>query len=589
MRMRSVPKAFFFVCVFANSILAQNTHFDIRIARDNFATILNSRHPGNRIGYRFFEHTPMPYGEVPLSPQQAGFDPQMVSQLEERYKSSPSVLVFTQVIPKDEHWAKQNWTFYMNPVDDGIEILLVVTTFGEGLPEYYGVQQCFRMTGKTNGSQWRKTIALTPAFSEYDLWAQEGAPKTSLTYVVREGKWECLPAGKEAVGARTPAGMAIDFLRTSGRPEKHVGPYEAEMQAPIDIPVITRMDKSSQWVCGIHWENTSHVTNHHPADCLHSIINIGGIPPFSTRAFKGKIYWFEGNTKDLMLHCESDFKQPQGELRIAACQFPVSERISDNANWIRKQMRTTRVNGAELVHFPECALSGYGGADWKDIDQMDWAELRKETQSILDLAKELKLWVLLGSSHRLRGENKPHNSLYVINPQGKVVDRYDKRLCTSGDLKYYSPGDHFVDFEINGIKCGLLICYDVRFPELYREYRKLGVDVIFQSFYNARHRENCIHPKIMPVSAQVRAATNAFFMSLTNSSAPYSWPCHLITPDGLIEQKLPSNQPGILYADIGINKKYYDASKPYRMDAINGRLNSGDNVMDERSKDRRSY
>jgi hypothetical protein len=115
------------------------------------------------------------------------------------------------------------------------------------------------------------------------------------------------------------------------------------------------------------------------------------------------------------------------------------------------------------------------------------------------------------------------------------------------------------------------------------------VDVIFQSFYNARHVEDCIHPKIMPVSAQVRAATNAFFISLTNSSAPYSWPCHFIQPDGLIEQKLPRNKPAILYADIDINKKYYDASKPYRMDAINGKLNSGKNVIDERSRNRTSF
>jgi len=587
--MKIVSRTSIFLLFFFSSTFAQNIHFDIKTVQDNFATILNSQHLGNRIGYRFFEHSPIQCGEVPISPQQGGFNPKIVFQLEDQHKNSPTTFLFTQAIPKDEHWVKQNWTFYMNPVNDGIEILLVVETFSEGLPEYYGIQQCFRMTGETNGSQWRKTIALTPAFSEYDLWAQEGASKTSLTYVVRNGKWERLAGQKEAVGARTPAGMAIDFLRTNGQPEKHVGPYEAEMLASIDFPLITRMDKSGQWVCGIYWENASHVTNHHPADCLHSLINIGGIPPFSKRAFRGKIYWFEGNTNDLLKHYESDFMQPDGKLRIAACQFPVNEKISENANWIQKQMRTAKVNGAKLVHFPECALSGYGGADWKEIEQLDWSLLRKEMQSIMALAKELEMWVILGSSHQLSGNNKPHNSLYVIDPHGKIIDRYDKRFCTSGDLKYYSPGDHFVDFEINGIKCGLLICYDIRFPELYREYRKLGVDVIFQSFYNARHVEDCIHPKIMPVSAQVRAATNAFFMSLTNSSAPYSWPCHFIQPDGLVQQKLPRNKPGILYADIDINKKYYDASKPYRMDAINGKLNSGINVIDERSKNRTSF
>ena len=129
----------------------------------------------------------------------------------------------------------------------------------------------------------------------------------------------------------------------------------------------------------------------------------------------------------------------------------------------------------------------------------------------------------------------------------------------------------------------------MRFPELYREYRKLGVDVIFQSFYNARHREDCIHPKIMPVTAQARAATNAFFLSLTNSSAPHSWPCHFITPDGLIQQKLPRDKPGILYADIDTNKDYYDPSAPFRMDAIDGKLNSGDTLVDEKSADRKSF
>jgi len=87
---------------------------------------------------------------------------------------------------------------------------------------------------------------------------------------------------------------------------------------------------------------------------------------------------------------------------------------------------------------------------------------------------------------------------------------------------------------VNGVKIGLLICYDIRFPELYRAYCQQGVQLIFHSFYNARQKPGSIHPIIMPITAQARAATNYFFMSLSNSSAAHSWPGHFITPDGLI-------------------------------------------------------
>ncbi len=153
-------------------------------------------------------------------------------------------------------------------------------------------------------------------------------------------------------------------------------------------------------------------------------------------------------------------------------------------------------------------------------------------------------------------------------------DRYDKRFCTRGDLNFFCAGDHFTVFEINSVKCGLLICYDVRFPELYREYSKLDVDVVFQSFYNARQKPGGIHPKIMPVTAQARAATNHFYMSLTNSSAPSSWPCHLITPDGLIQRKLEADSAGILISVVDLAEEFYDASKAFRNKALEGKLSS---------------
>jgi predicted amidohydrolase len=567
---------------------SKDNPFSINSSREGFASIYNELHKDNHVGYRFFEHSPMVYGEVPLSEDEANIDLESSKILIDSIKNSDGVFIHKEEIQRNDEWSRQDWTYYMLPVEDGIEILLEVKTYGEGLPAYYGVQQCFRMSGKTN-IEWRRTVAETPAFSEYDLW-KGGQNDKSLTYMMQDDAWEMIPASENTLGARTAVGMAIDHLRSQGNLPEKVGPYEAEMLNAVGSGLIARTDAKSQWVCGIYWENTSHVTDHHPADCLHSIINIGNIPPYSSRVVRGKIYWFKGSLSDLSVHYQRDFVESRsGKLTIASCQFPVSGNIDENTNYIQQQMREAKLRNAEIVHFPECALSGYGGADFDDYENFDWDKLKSRTQEICDLAKELKLWVLLGSTHPLSERNKPHNSLYVINPDGKVIDRYDKRFCTSGDLDYYSPGDHFVNFEINDINCGLLICYDARFPELYREYRKLDTDIIFQSFYNARHGKDCIHPKIMPVTAQVRAATNSFYMSLTNSSAPFSWPCYFITPDGLVEKKLPANQPGILISEIDISKKYYDASGKYRMEAINGKLNSGQVVTDPKSKDRTSF
>jgi len=276
-------------------------------------------------------------------------------------------------------------------------------------------------------------------------------------------------------------------------------------------------------------------------------------------------------------------------LRIASCQFPVSADIKENAEWIKKQMTSAAQNKADLVHFPECALSGYAGVDFDSFCGFSWDTMQTEMQQILSLAGELDIWVVLGSAHRLSGSNKPHNCLYLIRPDGTIADRYDKRFCTKDDLEHYSPGNHWVTFEVKNILCGLLICYDIRFPELYRQYVKQDVRLILQSFYNARQKETSIHPKIMPVTAQARAATNYFYMSLTNSSAAHSWPCHFITPDGLIAAKLPANEAGILYSEIDPDKKYYDASRPFRDSAINGILYSGQPVDDPRSQNRRSY
>ncbi len=140
-------------------------------------------------------------------------------------------------------------------------------------------------------------------------------------------------------------------------------------------------------------------------------------------------------------------------LKIATCQFAVGVSVKRNSRTICDFLRKAKKAKADIVHFSECALSGYVGTDFPNFDGYDWESLREEMQKIMALAAELRLWVVLGSTHRLTEPNKPHNSLYLINPKGKIVDRYDKRFCTPGDLRRLTPGNRFVNFTVNGVKC----------------------------------------------------------------------------------------------------------------------------------------
>lgn len=50
--------------------------------------------------------------------------------------------------------------------------------------------------------------------------------------------------------------------------------------------------------------------------------------------------------------------------------------------------------------------------------------------------------------------------------------------ATSGDLAHYTPGDYSYSFEVKGVRCGALICHDFRYPELFREVKRLGVQLL---------------------------------------------------------------------------------------------------------------
>ena len=272
----------------------------------------------------------------------------------------------------------------------------------------------------------------------------------------------------------------------------------------------------------------------------------------------------------------------KGIIKVATCQFAVSRSVKANSRQIEKFIRRAKDEGAEIAHFPECALSGYVGTDFANFEGFDWAFLRRQTERVMALAGELKIWVILGSVHELSGANKPHNSLYLIDSKGTLVDRYDKRFCTGGDLRRHTPGSRFVYFDVNGVKCSLLICFDLRFPEVYRQLRKENVECIFQSFYNARQAGLSVHSYIMRQTMQCRAATNCFWVSMSNSSGYYSpYPSCFIEPDGRIVGQLRNNRAGVMVNTVDTGRSFYDPSAPFRDMAMAGQFGNGSAEIDD--------
>ena len=303
-------------------------------------------------------------------------------------------------------------------------------------------------------------------------------------------------------------------------------------------------------------------------------------------------------------------------LTVATCQFPVDADIRRNLRYVVRQMQAARDQGADVAHFPEASLSGYAGADFPSTSGLDWDLLVTSTQEVLALASRLGIWVVLGSTHRLTPPHKPHNSLYVIDDRGEIVDRYDKMFCAgddhpnpdTGDLGNYTPGDHFTVFSIKGVRCGALICHDYRYPELYRQYKRQGVQLMFHSFHAghiSRERMKSMQAYVgfahhrlsggstlpgitQPATMQAAAAANHVWISCPNSSAREScWASFFVRADGVVTGRLRLHAAGILLSDVDTDERFYDSTAAWRDRAIQGIFHSGTLVRDPRSDDRR--
>ncbi|MBE6984055.1 MAG: carbon-nitrogen family hydrolase [Ruminococcaceae bacterium] len=96
------------------------------------------------------------------------------------------------------------------------------------------------------------------------------------------------------------------------------------------------------------------------------------------------------------------------------------------------------------------------------------------------LAKDYHVNIIAGSVANLR-DNTVFNTATVFDRDGNCIASYDKThlFTPMGEDNYFTPGDHLCRFTLDGRDCGLIICYDIRFPELTRSLALQGLDMLF--------------------------------------------------------------------------------------------------------------
>ena len=234
-------------------------------------------------------------------------------------------------------------------------------------------------------------------------------------------------------------------------------------------------------------------------------------------------------------------------VRLAVAQTVVREDPRDAAELrtsgadVRSLMREAHRAGARLVHFPEGAtcfphkrimsVNGpdeVGPADWQ---RFEWTVLQRELNATAELARELRLWTVLGSVHRLTAPHRPHNSLYVISDRGEVATRYDERMLSHTKISYmYAPGTKPVTFEVDGMRFGCALGMEVHFPELFIEYERLDVDCVLFSTTGALTPRDT---RLFATEAQGHASANSYWVSFASPAQhSASVPSGVVAPDG---------------------------------------------------------
>ena len=166
-------------------------------------------------------------------------------------------------------------------------------------------------------------------------------------------------------------------------------------------------------------------------------------------------------------------------MRVSCIQMDVKlGRPEENYREAEARIREAAKDNPDVILLPE--LWDVGFFPRENLKELADPDCTKAVSFLSGLAKELGIHLVAGSVACLRGE-KVYNTACVFDRTGTCIARYDKTHLFSpmGEDDYFAKGDHICRFQMDGHDVGILICYDIRFPELTRTLAVQGMDMLF--------------------------------------------------------------------------------------------------------------
>lgn len=211
------------------------------------------------------------------------------------------------------------------------------------------------------------------------------------------------------------------------------------------------------------------------------------------------------------------------KFKIALCQTMVEDDKNYNLNKALEFIEQAAVNGAKIISLGEMFICPYRNNAFIEYAEEEASSIT--LKSISDIAKKHSVYVVAGSIPE-KEENRYYNTSYVIGKDGNIIAKHRKMHLFDIDIKdgvymkesdTFSYGEDITIFDTEYCKVGLAICYDMRFPEIFRIMVQKNVKlVIVPAAFN-----NVTGPAHWDIIIRNRAIDNQIYFAAASPARNY--------------------------------------------------------------------